>query len=249
MAPAFGLLLKRPTQLHLYPEETYGTVRPVAAVQAPAFAVADMPQMAHYVHQRACMVVQAMAQYAAIAAPPREVIPSLPAEAEADVVAITSDANEVEAQTTRDEPEAAPLATASEPVAQPSAEIVEPVQTDSSSKATEELPKVAAPIEDVPVPVPAQHAESNVVEGEKKTPKRKRDAAELEAEDAPETPNVSNVEAESASQTPQTAGTPSGKAPASMTVPELKAALSALGLDTKGLKKDLLQRYIEALEK
>jgi hypothetical protein len=229
LAPVFALLLARPTQLHLYPQEFFFTSRPLASVEAPAFAVADMPQMAHYVHQRACFEVQRMTQLApALPAPPTEsTVTAQPAEEES--AAITSDAVEADP-----EPKSAEDGGVKAPEAAGEIATVEPAPKPSVTVDVPE-PK-AAPAEPEPA-TPSQKAEEKTEEqaAEEQTPSRKRKAEQ-----------ETNVPATPA--TPATPSTPSTKKISSMTVAELKEALSARGLDTSGLKKDLVKRYTDAVD-
>ena len=243
LAPAFNILLKRPTQLHLYPEETYGTDRLVANVQAPAFAVADMPQMAHYVHQRACLLVQAMHQQVPVTALPQEYVSSEP---QSELVVATSDANEVDAPSKRDEAEETVVPAASELVKESSAGA--PVETAATTVAEVPVATEAA-AEAVTAPVEEHVATEAPATPSKKTPKRKRTAQDEEAVEAEATPKPSATEPSGTPSATPAASTP-GKNPNSMTVAELRAALGELGVDTKGLlKKDLVVKYTEATQK
>ena len=221
LAPAFNILLKRPTQLHLYPDEAYGiTQRDNQNVAAPAFAVTDMPQMAHYVYQRALLVVEQMSRASAppmLLAPPQGQTTSA-AEGE-EPVAQSADAGEADAE-------------------KADSDVLPPSVVTFTSAPVEQVPAVAEQVQDPPAmvvdtpvqaPVPTIEITPATLAKEDnaktKTPRSKRTAEQSEEGD--ETP-----------ATPSSAGKVG-----SMTVTELKAALSAAGLDTKGLKKDLVQRY------
>ena len=219
LAPAFNILLKRPTQLHLYPDESYGlTQRSNQSVTAPAFAVADMPQMAHYVYQRALLVVEQMSQASVppmLLAPPQGQTTTAPGTEEP---VQSADAGEADAE--KADSDVLPpsvVAFTSAPIEQ---------QPPAVTEAAHEPPAMVdvTPAQ-VPVPAieiaPATPAKDDV---KAKTPRSKRTADQAaDGDDTPATPSAGKV--------------------GSMTVAELKAALSAAGLDTKGLKKDLVQRY------
>jgi hypothetical protein len=212
-------------------------MRPLQAIEAPAFAVSDMPQMAHYVHQRACMVVQAMSQYAPVAPPPVQTVAAVPA-AEEQLEA--SQANEIDLEARGEDaggvieasaptapvdsstltPSTEPAVTAIVPDAIPSLDTV--ASTQASSEPDHVVAPTTAASEPSPAPATSIPDESGSVqpalEAEPPTPaKRKRE----ESDDAID--------------------------PDTMTVAQLKASLGALDMDTNGLKKDLVARLKEAL--
>lgn len=268
LAPVFKLLGARPTQLELYPHETFPTTRRVDDTAAAPTIMPDLASLAEYVFQRASGVVQDMAARHA----------AMEAAAEAERAAQAHEAAEAARQAAAQQAAAQPAdgvegAVAMDADGAKDSDESESESSDEDESAARRGGEDAARTDGPPVvtePEPVAEATETAKTVQEATPAG--DAPTAMETSAPQDASASTAEAVAPASTPvkhapdQAAGTPdthptpaatpaadheSGSAvPISrMTVAQLRAELVRRGVDVSGLKlkKDFVAR-LESLD-
>ena len=286
LGPAFKQLLQRPTELQLYPHESFPTSRDVDDTSAPAMVIDCLQTMANFVFKRACSVVEQMSAAATPAVPTATkmdegdddaaehgTIDAAPGD-DADVsttapiekaqgletmavdyssaiqgasgeASVTSEAFHAKEQT---------LPHPTEPPAPSVDSTVAPaVEIEATSAPPVVVAQDSATVMDVDEPAKELGADEHTpAKRSRKGGKNKTESEGTSSAAAatPSAPTPSTPVVPTTSETASALGTP-GLTRSSIqkwTVPKLKEELSLRGLDTSGLKKDLMDRLGQALD-